>query len=67
MHEGDDFSAKPFGKSRFQLLTDWSSNGQAGQIILKNLAPEDIKPVVVPGKQNMRAACPKDILEFKFP
>ena len=33
----------------------------------KSKAPEDIKPVVVPGKQNMRAACPKDILEFKFP
>ena len=32
MHEGDGFSAKkPFGKSRFYLLTDWSSNGPAGQ------------------------------------
>ena len=33
----------------------------------KSKASEDIKPVVVPGKQNMRAGCPKDILEFKFP
>ena len=33
----------------------------------KSKAPKDIKPVVVPGKQNIRAACPKDILEFKFP
>ena len=29
----DGFSKKPFGKSRFHLLTtDWSGNGPAGQL-----------------------------------
>ena len=32
MQEGDIFSSKPSGKNLFFCQTDWSGNGQAGQI-----------------------------------
>ena len=31
MHEGDGFQQKPFWKSRFHMLSYWSSSGPAGQ------------------------------------